>query len=156
MDSNEIIAMFDECTLPLSKARSLLRMLAVAINSRDPIHQEHLISGIEVIEELMEEGLKGLMLAFISGVMPRRRQPPRHPVQFPRPTRKKTMFSLANSEAINKAATMSSREVADLTGKQHKHVLDDCRKMFDSLKIQSADFSADYQDERGRTYQEFC
>lgn len=65
------------------------------------------------------------------------------------------MFSLANSEAINKAATMSSREVADLTGKQHKHVLDDCRKMFDSLKIQSADFSADYQDERGRTYQEF-
>ena len=26
------------------------------------------------------------------------------------------MFSLANSEAINKAATMSSREVADLTG----------------------------------------
>ena len=27
--------------------------------------------------------------------------------------------------------------------------------MFDSLKIQSADFSADYQDERGRTYQEF-
>lgn len=60
MDSNEIIAMFDECTLPLSKARSLLRMIAVAINSRDPIHQEHLISGIEVIEELMEEGLKGL------------------------------------------------------------------------------------------------
>ncbi|MEL5617204.1 hypothetical protein WCU37_08860 [Serratia marcescens] len=60
MDSNEIIAMFDECTLPLSKARSLLRMLAVAINSRDPIHQEHLISGIEVIEELMEEGLRGL------------------------------------------------------------------------------------------------
>lgn len=65
------------------------------------------------------------------------------------------MFSLANSEAINKATTMSSREVAELTGKQHKHVLDDCRKMFDSLKIQSADFSADYQDERGRTYQEF-
>lgn len=59
MDSNEIIAMFDESTLPLSKARSLLRVLAVAINSRDPIHKEHLISGIEVIENLMEEGLKG-------------------------------------------------------------------------------------------------
>lgn len=60
MDSNEIIAMFDESTLPLSKARSLLRVLAVAINSKDPLHKEHLISGIEVIENLMEEGLKGL------------------------------------------------------------------------------------------------
>lgn len=65
------------------------------------------------------------------------------------------MFSLANSEAINKAATMSSREIAELTGKQHKDVLFDCRKMFESLNIQSADFSADYQDSRGRTYQEF-
>lgn len=50
---------------------------------------------------------------------------------------------------------MSSREIAKLTGKQHKHVLDDCRKMFEALNIQSADFSADYQDGRGRTYQEF-
>lgn len=64
MDSNEIIAMFDECTLPLSKARSLLRVLAVAINSKDPIHNEHLISGIEVIENLLEEGLKGLGVGF--------------------------------------------------------------------------------------------
>lgn len=29
MDSNEIMALFDESTLPLSKARSLLRLLAV-------------------------------------------------------------------------------------------------------------------------------
>lgn len=50
---------------------------------------------------------------------------------------------------------MTSREIAELTGKQHKHVLDDCRKMFEALNIQSADFSADYKDERGRTYQEF-
>ncbi|CAI1581208.1 Uncharacterized phage-encoded protein [Serratia marcescens] len=65
------------------------------------------------------------------------------------------MFSLANSEAINKAATMSSREIAELTGKRHDHVLADCRKMFESLNIQSTEFSGDYQDARGRTYQEF-
>jgi len=50
---------------------------------------------------------------------------------------------------------MSSREIAKLTGKQHKDVLHDCRKMFEALNLQSADFSADYQDGRGRTYQEF-
>ncbi|UAN53474.1 hypothetical protein KGP26_10625 [Serratia sp. JSRIV002] len=60
MDSNEIIAMFDETTLPLSKARALLRLLAVAISSKDPIWKEHLISSIEVIEDLMDEGLKGM------------------------------------------------------------------------------------------------
>ncbi|NIG20529.1 Rha family transcriptional regulator [Pantoea sp. Al-1710] len=50
---------------------------------------------------------------------------------------------------------MSSREIAALTGKQHKHVLDDCRKLFEALNLQSADFSADYQDDKGRTYQEY-
>ncbi|MGP0902929.1 phage antirepressor KilAC domain-containing protein [Serratia sp. CY76391] len=65
------------------------------------------------------------------------------------------MLSLANDEAINKAATMSSREIAELTGKRHDHVLADCRKMFESLNIQSTEFSGDYQDARGRTYQEF-
>ncbi|WP_392738427.1 Rha family transcriptional regulator [Serratia ureilytica] len=56
---------------------------------------------------------------------------------------------------IAQTLTMSSREIAGLTGKQHKDVLADCRKMFEALNIQSADFSADYRDERGRTYQEF-
>lgn len=65
------------------------------------------------------------------------------------------MFSLANNEAINKVTTMSSREIAELTGKRHDHVLADCRKMFESLNIQSTEFSGDYQDARGRTYQEF-
>lgn len=46
--------------------------------------------------------------------------------------------------------TLSSKEIADLTAKQHKHVMEDIRKMLDSLGIQSADFSADYIDERGR------
>lgn len=56
---------------------------------------------------------------------------------------------------IAHSLTMSSREIAELTGKRHDHVLADCRKMFEALKIQSTDFSGDYQDERGRTYQEF-
>lgn len=64
---------------------------------------------------------------------------------------------LTNNLANQRSAVtkMSSREIAKLTGKQHKHVLDDCRKMFEALSMQSADFSADYQDDRGRTYQEF-
>jgi phage regulator Rha-like protein len=50
---------------------------------------------------------------------------------------------------------MSSREVAELTGKQHKHVMDDVRKMLNSLDLQSADFTADYTDAKNRTYQCF-
>lgn len=47
--------------------------------------------------------------------------------------------------------TMSSREIADLTNKEHKHVLADIRNMCDSLKINSAEFSAQYKDSTGRT-----
>jgi len=50
---------------------------------------------------------------------------------------------------------MSSREIAKLTGKRHDNVMTDCRKMFESLNLQSPNFSGDYQDERGRTYQEY-
>ncbi|ELY4583121.1 Rha family transcriptional regulator [Cronobacter malonaticus] len=64
-----------------------------------------------------------------------------------------TKLTLANQRSA--VTKMSSREIAKLTGKHHKHVLEDCRKMFEALNLQSADFSADYQDGRGRTYQEF-
>ncbi|MNF85474.1 Phage regulatory protein Rha [compost metagenome] len=46
---------------------------------------------------------------------------------------------------------MSSREIADLTDKAHKHVLADIRKMLKELNIDWADFSAQYQDDSGRT-----
>ena len=49
--------------------------------------------------------------------------------------------------------TMSSLEIAELTGKQHKHVLTDIRNMLNSLNIESAVFTADYKDSKGRTYQ---
>ncbi|MBQ4675557.1 phage regulatory protein/antirepressor Ant [Aeromonas hydrophila] len=43
---------------------------------------------------------------------------------------------------------MSSVEIAELTGKEHKNVLADIRKML--VEIQSAEKSADYQDSMGR------
>ena len=49
--------------------------------------------------------------------------------------------------------TMSSLEIAELTGKQHKNVLMDIRNMLNQLEIQSAIFTADYKDSKGRTYQ---
>lgn len=47
--------------------------------------------------------------------------------------------------------TMSSREIATLCAKEHKHVLADIRNMCESLKIDSAEFSAQYKDTTGRT-----
>ena len=51
----------------------------------------------------------------------------------------------------NNVLTMSSLEIAELTGKQHKNVLADIRKMMDDLGINSAEFSAQYKDSTGRS-----
>lgn len=48
------------------------------------------------------------------------------------------------------AATMSSREIAELTGKQHKDVLENIRKVLDEAGISWAEFSAQYKDTTGR------
>jgi len=45
-----------------------------------------------------------------------------------------------------RAPTMSSREIAELTGKQHKDVLRDIRTMVDQLGVDSAQFCAQWQD----------
>jgi len=47
--------------------------------------------------------------------------------------------------------TMDSREIAELTRKQHKHVLVDIDSMLDRLGIQPAGFSARYLDGKGET-----
>lgn len=55
-------------------------------------------------------------------------------------------------QIISKAAqTMTSREIAELTGKDHKHILTDIRVMLEKLDIDSAGFSAQYKDSTGRT-----
>jgi phage antirepressor YoqD-like protein len=51
--------------------------------------------------------------------------------------------------------TMSSREIAELTSKEHKNVLADIRNMLESLGLHSADFSAQYKDPTGRFLPEF-
>ena len=57
------------------------------------------------------------------------------------------LMVLESSDAL----TMSSREIAELTGKQHKNVLVDIRKMMDDLGINSAEFTAQYKDSIGRS-----
>lgn len=49
--------------------------------------------------------------------------------------------------------TMSTKEIAELTGKQHKDVLYDTRCMFLQLGLASADFSANLPDSYGRMQQ---
>lgn len=51
--------------------------------------------------------------------------------------------------------TMSSRDIAELTAKEHKNVLADIRAMLDQLEMHSADFSAQYRDGTGRTLPAF-
>ena len=49
------------------------------------------------------------------------------------------------------AQKMTSREIAELTGKRHDHVLADIRKMLSELGLSSPDFSGEYKDSTGRT-----
>ena len=46
---------------------------------------------------------------------------------------------------------MTSREIAELTGKRHDNVMADIRKMLSELGLSSPDFSGEYKDSTGRT-----
>lgn len=51
--------------------------------------------------------------------------------------------------------TMSSREIADLTGKRHLHILRDARKMMRSLELDETNFGSTYVDDMNREQQKF-
>ena len=59
-----------------------------------------------------------------------------------------TSISVVSSPTVQ---TMSSKEIADMTGKRHDHVLADIRNMFEQLQIDSTEFSGQYKDSTGRT-----
>lgn len=52
-------------------------------------------------------------------------------------------------------ATMTSREIAELTGKRHDHVMRDIRKMLEALGKDAPSFGAIYKDAYGRDQQEY-
>ena len=57
---------------------------------------------------------------------------------------------MTNLTIMNQTQTMSSREIAELTGKEHKNVLRDIREMLEGLEINLAQFSAQYKDSSGK------
>ncbi|WP_334019494.1 Rha family transcriptional regulator [Alteromonas sp. S015] len=56
---------------------------------------------------------------------------------------------------MNLKYSMTSREIAELTGKLHKNVLADCEKMFNELKVQPVDFLDNYQDAKGEERKQY-
>ena len=52
--------------------------------------------------------------------------------------------------------TMSSLEIAEATGKRHKHVMADIRKMLNEMEKQPDEFSSDWTDARGRKQKLFA
>jgi phage regulator Rha-like protein len=56
---------------------------------------------------------------------------------------------------IPETLTMTSREIAELTGKRHDNVMADIRQMLSDLELHAPDFSGAYKTERGNEYEFF-
>lgn len=52
--------------------------------------------------------------------------------------------------SFDKAATMSSREIADLTGKRHDQVMRDIRNMLEQLKVGAHTYEGSYLSEQNK------
>ena len=62
------------------------------------------------------------------------------------------LSTIANSDSV----TMSSREIAELTEKEHKNVIRDIRSMFSDVKLSEDEIvTSDYKDACGRTQKEY-
>ncbi|MGL4673946.1 MAG: phage antirepressor KilAC domain-containing protein [Wohlfahrtiimonas sp.] len=62
---------------------------------------------------------------------------------------------MSNLINFNNEATMSSREIAELTEKQHQHVKRDILSMFEQLKIDASTFGHIYLDQLNREQTEY-
>ncbi|MDE3960012.1 phage regulatory protein/antirepressor Ant, partial [Glaesserella parasuis] len=62
---------------------------------------------------------------------------------------------LYTNQRENATLTMSSREIADICGKRHDHVMADIRKMLDELNLNAPDFSGTFKTAQGNEYQCF-
>jgi phage regulator Rha-like protein len=54
-----------------------------------------------------------------------------------------------NQLEMTKEQTMSSREIAELTGKQHSHILRDIENFLNKLGIPESKFGSSYKDAKG-------
>jgi Rha family phage regulatory protein len=55
-----------------------------------------------------------------------------------------------NELTLNSASTMSSREIAELTGKNHADVMRDIRKVFEEVEIGESKFACTYLDSQNK------
>ena len=61
-----------------------------------------------------------------------------------------------NALTTNTTVTMTSREIAELTGKEHKNVKRDIEKMFLELELGALSFERTYKDVQNKEQTEYC